>query len=330
MKTDGREKEKGRRKKYGTAVTASSAKRKRHRARFATLAAVVLALLSFDCGGERDTGPAGPGRPARRIISLVPAATEMLFAIGAGSQVIAVSSFDHYPPQVEKLPRVGALLDPDIERILSLRPDLVVVFEGQEELQQKLRQAQIVVFSYGRPKLADIPEAMWELGRLAGHEQQAVEAGSAVRRNLQAIAVGAPTGAGGGVRLTRVMLVIGREPGTLRNIYVSGGVGFLSDLLRLVGGGRLVNVFDEVRRENLQVTTETILAARPDVIVELVASRPWSAKEISREEHVWDHLSSLPAVRSHRIHLLVGDEFVIPGPRVVEAARRMAVVIGQP
>ena len=69
--------------------------------------------------------------PPSRIVSLVPAATEMLFAIGAGPRVVAVSSYDHEPPAVERLPRVGALLDPDLERIMGLRPDLVVVYGTQ-------------------------------------------------------------------------------------------------------------------------------------------------------------------------------------------------------
>ena len=83
-------------------------------------------------GDRRDAGAAA------RIVSLVPAATEMLFAIGAGPRVVAVSSYDHEPPEVDRLPRVGALLDPDLERILGLRPDLVVIYGTQHDLQQQL------------------------------------------------------------------------------------------------------------------------------------------------------------------------------------------------
>ena len=83
---------------------------------------------------------ATPARP-QRIISLIPAVTEMLFAVGAGPQVVAVSSFDEYPPEVKNLQRVGALLDPDLERILSLRPDLVVVYGSQEDLTAAARRA---------------------------------------------------------------------------------------------------------------------------------------------------------------------------------------------
>ena len=79
----------------------------------------------------------------RRIVSLVPALTEMLFAIGAGPQVVGVSSFDAFPPEVKNLPRVGALLDPDTERILSLRPDLVIIYGSQTDLQTQFERAGI-------------------------------------------------------------------------------------------------------------------------------------------------------------------------------------------
>jgi iron complex transport system substrate-binding protein len=243
----------------------------------------------------------------------------MLFAMGAGPRVIAVSSFDHYPHPVEMLPRVGALLDPDIERIITLRPDLVVLFEGQVELREKLAQAGIRVFVYPRPTLADIVTTLRSLGRQVGLGEQADREADAIERQLDAVRQKVK-----GLPPPRTMLVIGREPGTLRNIFVSGGLGFLSDALTIAGGA---SVFGSVRRENLQVTTEAILASQPDVIVEVVASQPWSAADIERETHVWDTLSSLPAVRNHRVYLLMGDEFVTPGPRIVQTAREMAEVL---
>src|SRR4051812_29650472 len=87
---------------------------------FVVISALVVGSMS--AAGR----PVQSAQPPKRIISLIPAVTEMLFAVGAGNQVIAVSSFDRYPPEVSKLQRVGALLDPDVERILSLHPDLVV------------------------------------------------------------------------------------------------------------------------------------------------------------------------------------------------------------
>ena len=76
-----------------------------------------------------------------RIVSLVPALTEMLFAIGAGPQVVGVGNFDNFPPEVKALPRVGALLDPDTERILVLRPTLVLTYGSQTELNKQFARA---------------------------------------------------------------------------------------------------------------------------------------------------------------------------------------------
>ncbi len=243
----------------------------------------------------------------------------MLFSIGAGSRVVAVSSFDHYPPAVEKLPRVGALLDPDMERIIGLRPDLVIVFEGQMELREKFTQAGIDLFVFPRPTVPNILRSLRVLGRRVGMAAQAEREARGIERQMDAIRASAK-----GLPAPRTLLVIGREPGTLRNIYASGGVGFLNDLLTIAGGA---NVFGSVRRENLQVTTEAMLAAQPEVIVEVVASQPWSAADIERETHVWDELGSLPAVRNRRVYLLMGDVFVTPGPRLVDAARRMVAVL---
>ena len=81
----------------------------------------------------------GAAEAPRRIVSLVPSVTETLFAIGAGPQVVGVSSYDREPPEVSRLPRVGALIDPDVERILSLRPDLVVVYASQADLREQMR-----------------------------------------------------------------------------------------------------------------------------------------------------------------------------------------------
>jgi iron complex transport system substrate-binding protein len=284
---------------------------------FKLAALTIVAIVSVaGCGGTPHERDAASSRTPTRIISLVPAATEMLFAIGGGAHVIAVSSFDHHPPGVEKLPRVGALLDPDMERILSLRPDLIVLFEGQVELRDKLAQAGIELFFYPRPTVANIVQSLRSLGRRAGFAQQANREASAIEHQLDQVRQSVKT-----LPAPRTMLVIGREPGSLRNIFVSGGFGFLSDLLTIAGGA---NVFGTVQRENLQVTTEALLAAQPEMIVEVVASQPWSAADIERETRVWDALPSLPAVRNHHVHLLVGDELVTPGPRIVEAARELA------
>ena len=98
-----------------------------------SLCAVICALLTVAAAPNHPI-PQSPNHQITRIISIVPAVTEMLYEIGAGPRVVAVSSYDTYPPEVKTLPNVGALLDPNVERILSLKPDLVIVYGSQTEL----------------------------------------------------------------------------------------------------------------------------------------------------------------------------------------------------
>src|SRR5262245_28643741 len=106
--------------------------------------------------------------PVRRIVSLAPAVTEMLFAMGAGQDVGGVPSYDTYPPEVQSRPKLGALLDPDFERLLTLKPDLVVVYGTQNALIARLNQVHVPYFSYQHAGLADIPVTIRQLGDRIG------------------------------------------------------------------------------------------------------------------------------------------------------------------
>ena len=272
------------------------------------IAALAIALLLA-------VTPAAQQSP-KRIISLVPSATEMLFAMGAGPRVAAVSSYDRFPPEVERLPRVGALVDPDVERILSLRPDMVVAYASQTDLLAQLGRAGIPVYIYRHGSLADITAGMRALGSRIGMQADAERAAAGIERGLAEVR----TSAAGRPR-PRTILVIGREPQSLRAISVSGGFGFLHDLLDLAGGE---NVFGDVKRESMMVSTETILAKQPDVIVELHYSDSASRENAALERDAWKLLPGVPAVRNGRVHLLYGGELVVPGPRVVLTARAFA------
>ena len=256
----------------------------------------------------------------RRIVSLVPSVTESLFAIGAGPQVVAVSSFDREPPQVLRLPKVGALVDPDVERIISLEPDLVIVYGSQTDLRAQLERARIATWPYTHAGLADVLKTIEALGQTTGHATEAARVTAAIERQLAGVRARAAGRARPGV-----LLVFGREPGTLRNIYASGGTGFLHDLVELAGGR---NVFADVARESVQASTEVILARRPEIVIEL---QPEATGAAAAREAVaaWSALPSVPAVRAGRIHVLTGSDLVVPGPRVGRAAERLAAAIHQ-
>lgn len=296
-----------------TGSTTSRALLSRRRARalhqFLALAAFVLFVLFV--AGVTLRGQAAP----QRIISLVPALTEMLFASGAGPQVIAVSSFDTDPPEVRDLPRVGALVDPDTERILSLRPDLVITYGSQIDLQTQLARAGIETFDYRHGGLAHIFVTMRELGTRVGHGAEADRAAAAIQARIDKVRA-----AVAGLPRPRVLLVFGRERGALRNIYASGARGFLHDMLLAAGGD---NVIHDIDREAVQLSTEQILTRRPDAIIEL-RSTMTPQGDIAAEIASWGPLASVPAVANGRVYILTGQSLVVPGPRVAEGIERMA------
>lgn len=253
-----------------------------------------------------------------RIVSLIPAVTEMLFAIGAGPQVIAVSSFDRYPPAVDTLQRVGALIDPDVERILSLRPDLVVLYASQSDLRTQLERAMVPAYIYRHAGLTDITTTMRALGVRVGHAREASDLATRIELRIDAVRkrlAGRPR--------PRTLIVFDREPLALRGIYASGGVGFIHDMIDAAGGD---NVFADVKQQAVQATTELILSRRPEVILELRGD-PVPADTRRREIAVWQSLSSVPAVRTGRVYFIDQQLTVIPGPRVADAIELIAGAI---
>ena len=280
--------------------------------------AIVLAVAAavvFGCG--RDAADPQTEVP-RRVISLVPAVTEMLFAMGAGERVVGVSSFDRYPPSVESLPKVGALIDPDVERILSLRPDLVVAYESQKDLIAQLSQAGIPLFPYVHEGLPDVTRTIRDLGARLGLQERSADLARSIEAQIDATrarVAGRPR--------PRTLVVFGRDASSLRGVYASGGRGFVHDMVEAAGGE---NVFADIDREAVQATTEQILARAPDVILELRAD-PLDADVEARELRVWQALSSVPAVRQGRVHLISDPRTVIPGPRVAAGVDRIAEVL---
>ncbi len=254
--------------------------------------------------------------PVTRIISLVPALTEMLFAIGAGPQVIAVSSYDEFPPEVEVLPRVGALLDPDMERILALRPGLVLTYGSQTVLEVQLARAGIRTFTYRHGGVAGVLQALRDLGAATGHAADGERKAREIQAQLDAVQARVRQ-----YRRPSTLLVFSRQPQSLQQMYVSGGVGFLHDILQIAGGA---NVFADVRRESVQPSHETLLARAPEAIIEMHATGMMATADVRRERSLWASLASIPAVRSGRIHFLDGSYLVVPGPRMGLAAEALA------
>ncbi|MBH40370.1 MAG: hypothetical protein CL790_03995 [Chloroflexi bacterium] len=259
----------------------------------------------------------------QRIVSLVPAVTEILVSIGAGSELVGIGSFDQIPigpNQDSSVTRVGGLLDPNVERIFTLRPDLVILYDTQTDLRSQLEKASIPILTYTHEGLAEVSDMIRLLGIRTGHSTEAETIATELEASLVAIqrrVAGRPK--------PRTLLVFGREPLTLRNVYASGGIGFLQDMLEVAGGN---NVFSEIDSENVsQVSSESILSAAPEIIIEIRYGENLPRNIVEDERAVWTQLSTLPAVRNNRIYFVTGNRFVVPGPRVAQATEELARMI---
>ena len=194
--------------------------------------------------------------PARRIVSIAPHLTELLFAAGAGDRVVAVSAYSDFPPAANALPRVGDAVLLDLERIVALQPDLVVVWANGSSPQQlqRLRAAGLPVFSSAARDLAHIASTLRTLGRLAGTEAVADQRAASFERSLidlrQRYAGRAPLSVFYQIWHAPLMTVNGRHP--------------ISEALSICGAR---NVFADLVPLVPQVDAEAVVAARPEVIV---------------------------------------------------------------
>ena len=271
--------------------------------------AVLVAALALLPAATGATAPIQQ-MPIRqtRVVSLVPAATEMLFALGAGDLLVGVSSYDSWPPEVESLPRVGALIDPDVERVLSLRPQVVVVDPSQSGLIAQLRAAGIRTYPYATGSLAAIIEHAAGLGAAVGREADGERVSADLRARLADIA----TEVAGRARPS-VLLVFGRRPGAFAELWVNGGVGFLADLVDLAGGD---GMFTDLERPSFRASLEVLLARPPEVVIEADADGDLATLR--------DEWQGLPGFDSVRLVRLDPETALVPGPRVVETARLLA------
>ena len=256
-------------------------------------------------GGTTTTLPA----PARRIISLAPHLTELLFAAGAGDRLVGVSAYSDHPPAALAIARIGDSHAFDIERILALRPDLLVGWDAGNAPRHiaQLRRLGIPVHLEGAERLDDIGAALERLGRLAGTEAAAHEAARRYGErlaDLRARHVGAAR--------VRVFHQVWDEP-----LMTINGRHPVSDLIAACGGE---NVFAESPALVPVVSREAVLRAAPEVITAAEADDgdPLAA---------WRRWPTLPAVAAGRLVRLPADAVSRLSPRLLEAAEPLCEAI---
>ena len=267
------------------------------------------ATTTTDMLGRTLTVPDGP----MRVVSLAPSLTEIVFALGRGDWLVGVTDFCDYPPEARSKPKVGGSMTPDLERVVGLRPDLVLATaEGNpRDTVAQLTRLRISVFAVKPDGYAGILASLQAVGRALRAEAAAAR----LVRDIQG-RVGAIRHAVAGERHPRVLYLVWTDP-----LIAAGPTTYIHDLIEMAGGE---NVVRERSVPYPRLGWEEVVGEAPEVI--LVAShRNGSERPPIRE--VWRSWQSVPAVRSGRIIAVPGDTIHRPGPRVVEGVERLARAI---
>jgi len=282
----------------------------------ARLVGIAAACAAALCLGASPLVAAGP----ERIVSTSPSITETLFALGLGDRVVGVSSYCRYPEAALRLPKVGSFMRPDAEVIARLRPDLVIVHAGPHTVPQQLATLGIVSLTVDRGMLANVYTSIRAIGAAAAVPDRATRLVADLERRLAAVEAAAAARP-----MRKVLIIVGRQPGTLSDLVGVGRGSYLNDLVKVAGGR---NVLDDPQLpEYPRISMETVIRLDPDVIVDAGDMGETEEEHRRRQpttERLWRQQTLVRAARANAVHAVTNDAFVVPGPRVVEAAETFA------
>lgn len=267
-------------------------------------AAVLAALLAAPLAGAvtvRDDGgnTVTLDKAAMRVISMSPHVTETLFAAGGGSRIVGTVNYSDYPDAARSIPRIGSNREIDLERVISMKPDLIVAWmhNNSERQIEMVRKLGVPVFLSDPQKLEGIPDNVERLGHLMGTDAVAGPAAAELRRQLASLRsryAGRPT--------VRTFYQVWDKP-----LYTLSGRHIITDALRLCGGE---NIFDKLTVTAPIVSVESVLQADPEAVF-------GTAEKNYGGVSLWKPYPTLTATRNGNLFTVDGDLLNRAGPRMI-------------
>jgi iron complex transport system substrate-binding protein len=277
--------------------------------RIALIIALCVAILSQAQAQE----------PPQRIISLAPNITEIIFKLGAQNQLIGRTEFCLYPEAVQKIPSVGGYLNPDYEKIVNLRPDLIFIFPNAD-MERKLQDFGFRVVNIPDETIEEVLSGILTVGKVLGVEQRAHNVVQGIQDTLDLVSRTDSTS-----KQPSALLVVGREEGSLKGLYGAGRNTYLGELWKLCGGR---NIFKDISIKYFNVSKEDLVSRDPDCILEFRIVPPDEIdKKMRSLKSDWKELAVLDAVVKDRIYVFSDRYFLIPGPRISKIALSFSQVL---
>jgi iron complex transport system substrate-binding protein len=280
------------------------------------LLGLVIFLLGAPAAQPEDTREerTTPGR----VISLAPNLTQIVYDIGAGDLLVGVSDFCKFPKQARTKKKMGGWLNPNYEKILSEKPDLVLALKFNGKLVDNLRKLKVPVLALDCMTVKDVLRAYDKLGKRLGREKQAKHARTRLEKRLEMARKKSPDR-----KPVSVLFVIDRKPGTLEQVYGAGPKTFVNELIHLAGGK---NILSDSPSPYPLVSKEFVLNRDPEVIVESLVKSRMTKGGIKKQTGAWKKLSTLQAVKNDRLYGFTNEDYLIPGPTMANLAEYLSDV----
>ena len=281
----------------------------------ALLSLALAVLLCLLAGCRQGQQPARTEPRPQRIVSLSPSVTEVLYGIGAWPQVIAVSQFCTYPEDVKNKPRVNGWDKTNLEQVMALKPDFVIGVDAQEPfLRNKLTGLGVRSLFVKSQTLADIMASMGEIGRGTGHEQEATNLVAKTQAEIEAVRKAVSDRPH-----SRVLCVVDRVPGTIRDLYTATKGSYLDELISIAGGE---SIAPQAEHGYGKINKEAVLTLNPEVIIDMVQGSKGNLGEDPIA--VWNELAEVRAVREKRIYPMRDPSVIHPSQFVGHTAQLFA------
>jgi iron complex transport system substrate-binding protein len=242
-----------------------------------------------------------------RIVSLAPSVTETLFALGAGPEVVGVSQYCDYPPQVRDLPRVGSFLTPNLEAIIALRPTLVVGLELSSDVRQirALNSMGYPVLLVSDDSLQQIEMSIEKVGARINRRDEAHRLVAQIQAQIAAVQNRLAH-----AKPLRALMLVGHQP-----IVAVGPGTYLDELMRIARADNIANAVDQ---QWPHLGMEFIIAMRPEVVLDGAMGTDQSSSSF------WEKYPTIPAVRDHRVYGYSENPMLHAGPRVGQSLELIA------
>lgn len=256
----------------------------------------------------------------RRIISLAPSITEILFKLGLGDKVVGVTDYCDFPPEAQAKAKIGGYYDPNYEAIIALRPNIVIMLPEHQGPKQYLSRFGLKVLIVDHKSISGILSSITAIGNTCGVEQNAASLVLDLQKRMERIKQKT-----NGLTHPKVMVTVGRNmgSGSLRDIYISGRDGFYDEMITLSGG---INAYTGSVTFPV-VSGEGIIRMNPEVIIDIIPDleqKGWDKTMIIKE---WKTIPQVDAVKNSRVYIFGEDYVATPGPRFILIMEQMARAI---